>query len=155
MITNFTPRFPVISYSVFRSIFNSGGSIAYTTTGDSYVATCSLNQNYFSCFISLPSDIVDFEQNIKTFATSTNSYNDAEALVLVAGQYENTISPQTIRYDIQTNAIYVGTAKAGSLTSDTVWTIQRTILSSGSPTYRQSTASSAAVWDNRTTETYY
>jgi hypothetical protein len=58
------------------------------------------------------------------------------------------------RFDIGTTAIYVGYAAIGAADADRAWTIKKVTLSSGNPTGVTWTAETAAVWNDRTTETY-
>lgn len=58
------------------------------------------------------------------------------------------------RYDVQSNAIYVGYAIRGAASGAAAWKIKKTDLDvNGNPTHTRWT-SLTAVWDNRTSETY-
>jgi len=58
------------------------------------------------------------------------------------------------RYEILSDAIYVGEAARGELSSEAVWTIKKIELSpDGDPT-RVRWTDTTGVWDNRATETY-
>lgn len=61
----------------------------------------------------------------------------------------------TKRHDIQEAVIYVGTAPRGTTTASTGWTIKRVQLDGdGDPTSEMWTDEGAAIWDNRSSETY-
>lgn len=70
----------------------------------------------------------------------------------INGQRYSSLSAQ--RYDIQPTVIYVGYAAIGALDASAAWTIKRISFTSGNPTSTKWTAETAAVWNNRASETY-
>lgn len=61
----------------------------------------------------------------------------------------------TTLFDLSsTTALYIGYGPQGSDPAQPQWTIRKITLTSGSPTASNWTAKGAAVWANRTTETY-
>lgn len=71
------------------------------------------------------------------------------------GQYVPKDEREQRVYDFTTTAIYVGAAPQGTATSAASWTIKKVALdASGNPTSTTWSTYGAAVWNNRTTETY-
>ena len=66
-------------------------------------------------------------------------------------RYDNT---PTQRLDIQADVIYVGYSTRDGDPAVREWTIKKITLVGGNPTLVQWTAETAAVWDDRATETY-
>lgn len=65
------------------------------------------------------------------------------------------IKEKTIRYDIGTNTIYIGYAVKGSVESDAVWIISRTLLDvDGNPTEKK-ISDINSIWNNRLALNYY
>lgn len=58
------------------------------------------------------------------------------------------------RIDITASAVYIGYAAKGAADATRAWTIKKLVLTSGSPVSVTWTAETAAVWDDRATETY-
>ena len=96
MPISFTARFPAVSYTRFKSLFNSGSIVSYTDLDVGYAANCEFNSHYFSCFIRLPTEIVDFETFIKPFATQADSNADAESLLTAPQLTQTTQSSATV-----------------------------------------------------------
>lgn len=63
------------------------------------------------------------------------------------------VVPRDVLFDLTSDAnnLYIGTAPQGSTASQSVWTIKKVALSSGSPT---SITYAFGIWNNRSTLTY-
>ncbi len=91
----------------------------------------------------------------KSMAASTPvviaSNQSAIPVTVVSG--EASASNLKVAYDIGETVIYIGTAELASSTASAVWTIKRTILVDGLPTFVQ-WSDATAIWDDRVTESY-
>ncbi len=91
----------------------------------------------------------------KSMAASTPvviASNQSPISVTVVSGEASTSNLKTA-YDIGETVIYIGTAELGSATSAAVWTIKRTTLVDGVPTFAE-WSDSTAVWNDRLIEVY-
>ena len=137
-----------VSYSVFTTAATAL-SVFYTDTPDGYFAVCGSETYLYFSNITDAADVSNFIANILPTATSVGSQDDALASASLS------YLTQIKKYDIQTTVMYIGSAKPGTATSSTGWTIKKFTLSGGNVTGQQRTKVDAAVWDDRTTESYF
>lgn len=136
-----------ISYNIFK-IASDYNTVYYYSLPNGYFAGCGTFDIVYTSKITESANITDFETNILPAAIEVDLEDD-----VIASPTLNQIITTT-RYDILDTAIYKGVARQGALDSDPLWTITKTILTSGSPTSKVQTKTESAVWNDRLTELY-